>query len=224
MKFLLLILLVGSPLVSGGSLNAACFPENTKWLPVNSNRSHFSKAEFDDAIKIVHDAYTGDVEKAGGHLVFKNLWNDGTVNSDTYRDGDTWYVDAYGGLARYPDMTKAAYIAVLCHEVGHNLGGDPRYNNNTDWAAVEGQADYWATLECMRRVDPSESLAASQTLANVLAELGGEPMPNISTPDPTVVDVTFEDHPAAQCRLDTYYRGIQQTDRPRCWYAPAKVN
>jgi hypothetical protein len=42
-------------------------------------------------------------------------------------------------------------MLVVCHETGHHLGGAPRYNG-TDWASNEGQADYFGTLKCMRRV------------------------------------------------------------------------
>lgn len=203
-----------------GIAEAACFPPNDKWIAEDVTTSNVSKAAFKSAISIVQKAYAPEVARNGGKLVINNMWSDGTVNSQAYRRGNTWYVDAFGGLARFHSMTKAGYIAVLCHEVGHHLGGYPKYDRNTDWASVEGQADYWATLECMRRVDPSDSMAASQTLANVLAELGGEPMPSINTPDESVVSETYEDHPGAQCRLDTYYDGYKQTDRPRCWFAP----
>lgn len=49
--------------------------------------------------------------------------------------------------------------------------------------------------------------AAGQSLANLLAKLGGKPMPQFDTPDKTVVSKTNSGHPQAQCRLDTYFAG-----------------
>lgn len=46
--------------------------------------------------------------------------------------------------------------------------------------------------------------AAGQSLANLLAALEGSRAPNYDTPDPSSVDSTDPNHPAAQCRLDTY--------------------
>ena len=50
--------------------------------------------------------------------------------------------------------------------------------------------------------------SASMSLANLLSVLGDDPKtPQFDTPDPAVVDATYEAHPYAQCRLDTYFSG-----------------
>jgi hypothetical protein len=86
---------------------------------------------------------------------------------------------------------------------------------------------------------------ASQSLANLLAELGKTGTPAVGTPDTNVVSQTYDGHPAAQCRLDTYLAGsfchvdvsaqLSDTDyhqgscsqpqdtegwRPLCWFKP----
>ena len=81
----------------------------------------------------------------------------------------------------------------------------------------------------------------------LLGSLGGEPASHFDTPDQNVVSATNDEHPAAQCRLDTYFQGslcskaytidMSMTDpavggcvasqgytsgmRPQCWYKPA---
>ncbi|MCB9094507.1 MAG: hypothetical protein H6621_05505 [Halobacteriovoraceae bacterium] len=45
------------------------------------------------------------------------------------------------------------------------------------------------------------------SLARLLADLGGSNMPEFDTPDPSKVSSTNHAHPAAQCRLDTYFNG-----------------
>jgi hypothetical protein len=51
------------------------------------------------------------------------------------------------------------------------------------------------------------SINAGQSLANLLAAIGGERAPHIETPDPAQVSSTYTEHPAAQCRLDTFVQG-----------------
>lgn len=85
------------------------------------------------------------------------------------------------------------------------------------------------------------AMEASKRLSFFLAEVTGVALPNVTTPDPTIVTKTSNKHPAAQCRLDTYFAGalcrmdyrddVSQTDprigtcnsqeiggRPKCWY------
>jgi hypothetical protein len=185
----------------------------------------------------------------------------------------------FGGLARHPLITDDGFMGVVCHETGHHLGGAPKYNG-TEWAANEGQADYWGILKCMKRVmqnDDNATIVASMTLdteavtkcemvyksasevalcervamagkslAMLLGDLGGNSKVNFTTPDKKVVRRTNDAHPAAQCRLDTYFSGtlcdksiseeVSETDpvpgtcikkdgykvgpRPLCWYKP----
>lgn len=48
---------------------------------------------------------------------------------------------------------------------------------------------------------------ASISISKLLATLGGERAPKPENPDTRVVRRTVDDHPEAQCRLDTYLRG-----------------
>lgn len=52
------------------------------------------------------------------------------------------------------------------------------------------------------------SAMAGKSLARLLAQLmGTQEMPEFETPDKNKVDETVDYHPAAQCRLDTYFAG-----------------
>jgi hypothetical protein len=189
----------------------------------------------------------------------------------------------FGGLARYENMTRDGFAMVICHELGHHLGGAPKKASywGYSWASNEGQADYFATLKCARRLfindDNAEILShmnidplvadkcqenfkseqdvnicvrasmAGKVLASVLNSLGhGEDPVEFNTPDDSVVRRTDDSHPAAQCRLDTYFSGsichvaytedVDNEDpaigtcarvhndidgvRPLCWYKP----
>ncbi len=88
------------------------------------------------------------------------------------------------------------------------------------------------------------SAQAGIVLGRVLADLGKDKTPSVDTPDSSVVKKTNDRHPAAQCRLDTYFAGsactadlatFQDNDyhtgsctapkftvglRPTCWFRP----
>lgn len=61
----------------------------------------------------------------------------------------------YGGLARHPLMTEDAFAVVVCHELGHHLGGAPKkrmaFAVDPKWASNEGESDYFAGLKCLRK-------------------------------------------------------------------------
>lgn len=85
-------------------------------------------------------------------LVINRLWDDSTVNAGTFIDSSgNWVINLYGGFARHPEITEDGYALVLCHEIGHHLGGAPK-KTNISWSSAEGQADYFATLRCLKRV------------------------------------------------------------------------
>jgi hypothetical protein len=237
-----------------------------------------TKERFLAIVKSVSDVYAPIVKEKGGVLSMNNNWDDDTVNASAQRMGSTWVVNMYGGLARHPLTTDDGFRLVVCHELGHHIGGAPR--KGASWAANEGQADYFGAMKCIRRVlEKEDNVAvvasmkidaeatkqcqmiykseneialcqriamAGKSLGSLLGELGGNSNVQFTTPDKSVVSRTNDAHPAAQCRLDTYFNGIlcdksydQDVDqkdpkvgaciardgykvgpRPLCWYKP----
>lgn len=78
-------------------------------------------------------------------------WSSNTVNAYAERDDDNWLITVYGGLARHKAITVDGLNLVLCHELGHHLGGYPKKSTNR-WSSAEGQADYYGTMKCLRRL------------------------------------------------------------------------
>jgi len=264
-------------------------PKNDLKIPVGANfYGGIDEDTFNRVIDNVYSFYAPIVAERGGKLKINRLWSDATVNASSERVRKNWIVNMYGGLARHHATTEDGFALVLCHELGHHLGGYPRSGFGEDWAANEGQADYFATMKCFRRVFENEDNASAvaqmqvpeivktkcagtfrspaqfnlcirdsmtgRSLAYLLwsidndkrAHLATAPEPAFDTPDPTVVDEINDDHPAAQCRLDTYFNGsvcskdfnedFGQDDpvtgacamengdklgyRPLCWYKP----
>lgn len=255
MRDMLLRIVMVAMVLFGSKAVAGCFPEQTIKIQDVSTLdagTGISEQDFNAQIDTLIAAYGDEVQSKGYNLKFNRLWTDETINSDTTVEGTDWVINAYGGLARYKGMTADGMLLVFCHELGHHMGGAPLYTGEA-WpgggASVEGAADYFATLKCMKKIRPQALESASQVLANVLADLGGEPVPSKDTPDKSVVKKTYEDHPAAQCRYDTYLMGAQCNvdvnsplsdsdpkpnscfsyptaksydvgSRPRCWFAP----
>ena len=258
-------------------------PENNmKIYAGDKAANNMTKELFLEAIGRVSSVYAPIVAERGAKLIMNNRWDDATVNASAQQSGKNWTVNMYGGLARHPLVTVDGFMMVVCHELGHHIGGAPKKAGfGGAWASNEGQSDYWAGLKCMRRVlenddniaivskmeidaeaaSKCESIYANESevalckrismagksLAMLLGDLGGNSNVNFTTPDASVVSRTYDAHPAAQCRLDTYFQGtlcdkaiLDDVDakdatkgvcikkdgfefgtRPLCWYKPS---
>lgn len=254
-------------------------PENNLKISVDDKATNgMTQEKFNAIIKRVENVYSPVVRRKGGRLHIVRGWDDATVNAYAKRTVLFWQINMFGGLARHPHVTDDGFMLVVCHELAHHIGGNPRSSGS--WASNEGQSDYFGSMKCMRRVlendnnsaiiskmsiDPEVTTQchnvyhndneialcqriamAGKSLALLLGQLGGAGPIAFDTPDKTVVSGTFDTHPAAQCRLDTYFNGIlcdkswnmdvDNTNpntgvcttkdgysvgpRPLCWYKP----
>lgn len=129
---------------------ASILPENNLHLYDNpSIERRVSKSEFDDIIDKAEDYYRPIIESHGGEFIMNRYWRASTVNATAERKEDEWIVNMYGGMARRPEMTKDGFMLVVCHEIGHHLAGFPQYD---EWAAVEGQSDFFASHVCAKNM------------------------------------------------------------------------
>ena len=130
-------------------------PENNLKISVNAKRlGGLTEEQFNMAIERVESIYAPLVAQEGGKLVISRAWSDATVNAYAQRSGNNWMVNMFGGLARHETITEDGMSLVVCHEIGHHIGGAPKkvsYYSNS-WASNEGQADYFSNLKCLRRV------------------------------------------------------------------------
>ena len=193
-----------------------------------------TEPQFTEVLSLVRDIYTPLAAARGRTMVIEGLWErDGSA---VIFDGQgVFLIRIAGGMARLPVMTQDALALAVCHEVGHLMGGAPRQRYPlTSWVAAEGQADYFATLKCARRVftdaravaftrlpyvDPvvraacpnalcERSAMAGASLVEVLGALKSRgAAPRFDTPDPSAVMLTLDLYPSLQCRLDTFFQG-----------------
>lgn len=136
-------------------------PKNDMFIPVNAKSINtITEAQFNAVIDEVESVYKPIVAEYGGNLKVVRNWTDGTVNAYAEQEGSTWKVSMFGGLARHKTITPDGFALVVCHEIGHHIGGVPRYAGD-DWASNEGQSDYFATTKCLRRVWQGQDNAAA---------------------------------------------------------------
>lgn len=153
----------------------------------------------------------------------------------------------WGGLVRATKMTAPALEAVICHEFGHLLGGEPRQffpvagtsQREKHWSSAEGQSDWFAATECLPMLYRNRGLTSIE-IQNRIEQAGFEfalfvqhhfepssPLPSLDSSALEAPGSTlFSTYPSLQCRLDTYRIGAQCSDtegscpkRPRCWFA-----
>jgi hypothetical protein len=122
--------------------------------------SNISRAEFRRMIDQVKRVYGPIFKREDLNFRLEANWDDKQVNAFAGVRGQDRYVLIYGGYARHPLMTEDAFLSVICHEIGHHLGGYPKKTTGS-WSSSEGQADYFSTLKCMKLVlkdDPNNKL------------------------------------------------------------------
>jgi hypothetical protein len=140
-------------------------PENDLKIEVNAKRfGGISEAQFTQQIDKVIALYEPIVGNYGGTLQVERKWSDPTVNAYAQQSGKIWKISMFGGLARHETITEDGFALVVCHELGHHIGGAPLYSwkdaARAGWASTEGQSDYFSTAKCLRRVWQSEDNAA----------------------------------------------------------------
>ncbi len=150
-------------------------PENNLWISTTDKSANLTMTEerFNAVIDKVAAVYAPVIAAQGATLNVERKWNDGTVNAYASRSGNTWNVFMFGGLARHTAITEDGFALVVCHEIGHHIGGAPKKETwwSTTWATNEGQADYFATLKCLRQAFRSENNAQIVSELNVPSEV-----------------------------------------------------
>ena len=135
--------------------------ENDLYIgPYEKNVSNVTQSDFTDAIDRITKIYRNQFKRQGMNLHIKNNWSDGKVNAYAQQTGRTALVNIFGGLARHHTMSKDSLALVICHELGHHIGGIPKKVSSSasygygakrySWASNEGQADYFASMKCLR--------------------------------------------------------------------------
>jgi hypothetical protein len=103
--------------------------------------------------KIFQDYFAPIVATHGAKLITELDYTFTTPGAMATRtmDHKKWFVKIFGGIPKFHSATADTYTLILCHELGHHLGGYPFYSHEAgSWLSSEGQADYWATQACTK--------------------------------------------------------------------------
>lgn len=247
--------------------------------------SGISRSQYDAIADRMFWLYEPVANSLGYSIEFVRKWESSVINAASIYIGKTWNIQLDGGFPRYQGMTPDAYAIVVCHEIGHFIGGYP-YKSQFSWTNAEGAADYFATSKCFRRYAAEDSLEVNQKaiagfkapprvtldckssfgtdleraiclrsakanleLTEAMSRMLRDAVkPSFEMHDENIVAETDPNHPANQCRLDTYLSGalckVPATDmmswtderiaactpqsypevatyRPRCWFKPS---
>lgn len=88
-------------------------------------------------------------------------WSDSAINAEADTRSNKHSIILSGGLLNKGNLSLPGLAAIACHELGHVIGGAPRHNKFLyAWFGYEGQADYFASLKCLKRVFADPYFAA----------------------------------------------------------------
>ncbi len=156
---------------------------------------------------------------AEGVTVFNTPdWSDKNINGTVMWVRNYPYVELrYPGALAKSALTVDGLSLILCHELGHLFGK----KIDGDRTAPEGEADYFATADCLKKLWREKSGNRYVQRVTVAALESAKVMfdapVSIAKKDNSKVRETLTDYPSDQCRLDTYLAGAQGQARPRCW-------
>ena len=216
-----------------------CFPEN-HYLTLDFNPAkstqNFSLNEFEanNIISQFTATWKSTIkEKLNKDLSIELDWENLAINATATRDmEDNLQIKIYGGMLRHPKQTIEGIYLVLCHELGHFLGGAPKSfrgrSKLRSWSSAEGQADYFASSKCMiklfenglfSKTYSSDNLACKDnychlitnsalSLGKIFASMRTDWVsPRLGKVIRETVSKTRFGHPNPQCRLDTFLAG-----------------
>lgn len=195
---------------------AACLPGPHDELllpPVNGNISALEEAALSFETMAVRDL-PPEVDL----LITLESMNP-RVNAEINKNGDVISISVLGGMLNHPNIDTNSFLLLLCHEIGHFLGGPP-LKSRGGWSSTEGQADYFSTLNCIKKtgIDEERFLEAALKLTKIYSEVARQSPPRLDQCDGSAVTRINYGYPSVQCRLDTLLAGWYGRPRPRCWF------
>jgi hypothetical protein len=153
-----------------------------------------------------------------------------------------------GGLARRDFVTVDGVALIVCHEIGHGLGGWPTQLSDPH-VSIEGQADYFATKDCLQQfflLWSDDNVTVTAEIMQLCQQYYQTPLElklcyrsmrairerelkfategattSIFTPSTEVATELNRQagvYPSYQCRIDTYVHAALGLARPHCWY------
>ncbi|MFN9069191.1 MAG: ImmA/IrrE family metallo-endopeptidase [Bdellovibrionales bacterium] len=120
--------------------------------PLASSHRINNQRDFMKMAGRIQKEYGPDFYRRGQSLKVVTDWKTDEENAYATQEGKVAKIHLLGGYARL--LHEDAFLMVACHELGHHLAGAPYYSFSQGpfRISIEGQADYFATSKCMRRL------------------------------------------------------------------------
>lgn len=152
-------------------------------------------------------------------------------------EGGKYTITVGEDLLKLPEMTADAATLILCHELGHLLGGSPKKTSNP-WASTESQSDYFAAAVCAPKLFEKETYTLNQERELDLSKVrerivkAGDSLvaaiydymdvpqmkrPSLNYEEKPSHPGSLTNYPTLQCRLDTFKAGANLLPLPPCW-------
>jgi hypothetical protein len=175
-------------------------------------------AEFERTIESFQEDYKTSLPPSIEMVIRVDVLNN-RINADITKVNNQVVVQIFGGMLNHNEMNSDVLQLLLCHELGHFLGGPP-LKSRTGWSSTEGQADYFSGRKCAHalKLDEQSFIDAALKLTAIYAEVRREGVPAVNLCETLEVSRTNYGYPSSQCRLDTMIAGFRELDRPRCWF------
>ncbi len=208
------LVLISFLILSGSQ--AACLPHfapGTKKILLDVRDIEDAASHFEEKVKAILPPEND--------LIVRLEPNNARANAEITKTGNEFSLVVWGGMLGHPSMDRGTFLLLLCHELGHALGGPP-LKSRGGWSSTEGQADYFSTSGCFHLFEPDEEIffQSAVKLTAVYAGVTREYAPALNRCDSSEVTRTNFGYPGIQCRLDTLIAGWRSLARPRCWFIP----
>ena len=211
------------------------FAETVRTFPVGVQpHSEVTKEDAEKLMQRLENLFGHDIKAGGLTLQWQWDWENPYIGAGSLPPKDSFTIVLWGGFVRAPQMTLPALALILCHELGHRLGGPP-YMKNSQYQQIssEGQADFFAAQKCWPRLSQSSffesnrssdfslkfcgdnlicasTLEAAQDFGQILHLYFGRlnPLARIENQAREQVTNTLDlAYPTEQCRIDTFKAG-----------------
>lgn len=196
--------------------------------------SDITKTDYENIlIQFTAQNFLSVFQQTGKPLLLPHEWESPFFAAFAKSEASLWQISLWGGMARAPGSSKGALAAILCHELGHIIGGEPRQTiPGAEWASSEGQSDFYAASVCLPKflsanphlvpvVSPkAQELCKGNLLCGKIMQAGLEMVSlfqkysyreftpvRLDLAAPSVPGLLRDTYPSDQCRLDTFKVG-----------------
>ena len=116
-----------------------------------------SKSEFEQTLESARKYFRPIYQSHGKELSILGEWDYDENNAKALAyTVDHYFIEIYGGALKSEGTNTDSLRAMICHEVGHHLGGAPFMPQYYEdyylfQGSSEGQADYYAANVCLKK-------------------------------------------------------------------------